>query len=83
MVFRKTERLRESKPQSAVFRLLRHDKYQLAVRPEYPGKPWPEGPKIYTSMVTHLDDQVGELRRLLGERNLEVEFNYNVEFNYQ
>jgi len=50
---------------------LPHDKYQLAVKPQYVNKDWPEGEKIYASMVTHLDQQVGELRKLLKQLKLD------------
>ncbi|WP_266366977.1 arylsulfatase [Tellurirhabdus rosea] len=50
---------------------LPHDKYQMPVRPEYRDKPWPEGQKIYASMITHLDEQVGQLRQLLARLGLE------------
>ncbi len=50
---------------------LPHDKYQLAVKPQYADKTWPQGEKIYASMVTHLDQQVGDLRKLLTQLNLD------------
>lgn len=46
---------------------LPHADYQLAVRDEYKTRPWSAEAKIYASMVTHLDEQVGALQRLLRE----------------
>lgn len=49
---------------------LPHNKFQLPVAEQYANQDWPEGQKVYATMVSHLDRQVGELQDLLQELGL-------------
>ncbi len=51
--------------------LIPHDDYEIpAINPLYLNQQWTEEEKIYASMVTHLDQDVGRIKKLLNDMGI-------------